>query len=412
MPDIDPNAPNPRSAAGTEPKAAPKTAAIIVAAGRGARAGGDLPKQWQSLAGRPIAAHTLAAFETHPQINRIILVIHPDDKNHAQSIETSAQIVFGREDRAGSVLAGLEALEALDEGHTHVLIHDVARPMISQAVISEVIGALLSAPGAAPALAITDALWTAKAQSREGYEVSGTMARDGLFRAQTPQGFELSAIIAAHRAHPGGAADDVEVARAAGMRIAITKGREQNLKVTHPEDFARAERMLKEDQMDIRLGNGYDVHRFGPGDHVILCGVKIAHDQGLVGHSDADVGMHALTDAIYGALADGDIGRHFPPSDPQWKGAASEIFLAHAMERARARGFSLGNADVTLICEEPKITPHAGKMMEALAGILNVEQGRISVKATTSEQLGFTGRKEGIAAIATASLINARGVSA
>ncbi|MGH1329523.1 MAG: bifunctional 2-C-methyl-D-erythritol 4-phosphate cytidylyltransferase/2-C-methyl-D-erythritol 2,4-cyclodiphosphate synthase [Paracoccaceae bacterium] len=412
MPDIDPNTPNPRSAAGTEPKAAPKTAAIIVAAGRGTRAGGTLPKQWQSLGARPIIAHSLAAFESHPEINHIILVIHADDKNRAQSLDTSAQIVIGGADRAASVLAGLEALDAHHEAHSHVLIHDVARPMINHSVISEVITALQSAPGAAPALAITDALWTAKAQSREGHEVSGTQSRDGLFRAQTPQGFEFSGILAAHRGHPGGAADDVEVARAAGMRITITKGSEQNLKITHPEDFARAEKMLKEDQMDIRLGNGYDVHRFGPGDHVILCGVKIAHDQGLVGHSDADVGMHALTDAIYGALADGDIGRHFPPSDPQWKGAASDIFLKHAIQRARARGFALGNADVTLICEEPKITPHAGKMIEVLAQILSVEQERISVKATTSEQLGFTGRKEGIAAIATASLINASGATA
>lgn len=406
MPQNDPNAP-------TTASQSQKTAAIIVAAGRGTRAGGTQPKQWQALKGQVIAARTLAAFEAHHAVDHIILVIHADDAALAQSIETSAQIVHGRKDRAGSVLAGLEALEALNAGHTHVLIHDVARPMIAQNVISDVILALQSAPGAAPALPITDALWTAGApQNSPNHEVSGTMAREGLYRAQTPQGFELSSILAAHRAHPGGAADDVEVARAAGMRIAITMGSEQNLKVTHPEDFARAEQMLKEDDMDIRLGNGYDVHRFGPGDHVILCGVKVAHDQGLVGHSDADVGMHALTDAIYGALADGDIGRHFPPSDPQWKGAASEIFLKHAIERARARGFALGNADVTLICEEPKITPHAGKMMEALARILGVEQERISVKATTSEQLGFTGRKEGIAAIATASLIKSGGASA
>jgi 2-C-methyl-D-erythritol 4-phosphate cytidylyltransferase/2-C-methyl-D-erythritol 2,4-cyclodiphosphate synthase len=249
---------------------------------------------------------------------------------------------------------------------------------------------------------VVDALWTG-ADGR----VTGLAARDGLFRAQTPQGFRLDAILAAHAAHPGGAADDVEVARAFGLEVAIVDGDEDNLKVTHPADFARAAGLLG-GMMDIRLGNGYDVHRFGPGAFVTLCGVNIPHDRGLQGHSDADVGMHAITDAIYGALAEGDIGQHFPPTDPQWKGAASEIFLRHAVARAADRGYRIGNADCTLVCEFPKIGPHAARMRGVLADIMGVDDDRVSVKATTSEQLGFTGRGEGIAALATVTLVPRR----
>jgi 2-C-methyl-D-erythritol 4-phosphate cytidylyltransferase/2-C-methyl-D-erythritol 2,4-cyclodiphosphate synthase len=248
---------------------------------------------------------------------------------------------------------------------------------------------------------VTDALWRGA-----GGIVTGTEDRAGLFRAQTPQGFRFDAILAAHRAHRGEAADDVEVARAAGWPVAIVAGDEDNLKITLPGDFARAERILGA-ALDIRTGNGFDVHRFGPGGSVWLCGVEIPHSHGLVGHSDADVGMHALTDAIYGALAEGDIGRHFPPSDPQWKGAASEIFLAHAAALARERGFAITHCDVTLICEAPKIGPHAGAMRAELARIIGIDAGRVSVKATTSEELGFTGRREGIAAMATATLVQA-----
>jgi len=227
-----------------------------------------------------------------------------------------------------------------------------------------------------------------------------------LFRAQTPQGFALPAILAAHRAHKGGAADDVEVARAAGLDVTITEGDERNLKITTPVDFARAAAIL-EQNMDIRLGNGFDVHAFEDGDHVILCGVQIPHTKALKGHSDADVGMHAVTDAIYGALADGDIGQHFPPSDPQWKGAASEIFLRHAVDLARVRGFQISNIDCTLICEYPKVGPHATKMKLTMAQLMDLDANRVSIKATTSEQLGFTGREEGIAALATATLVKA-----
>lgn len=370
------------------------TAVIIVAAGRGTRAGGDVPKQWQMLAGQPVLAHTLAAFHGMARV----LVIHSDDRAQAEAIAGDALIVIGGASRDQSVRNALEALDG--HGVSRVLIHDGARPLVSGAVIARVLAALDDAPAAAPALAVTDALWTG-VQGR----VSGTQDRSGLYRAQTPQGFHFKSILAAHRAHTGSAADDVEVARGAGLDVAIVEGEEDNLKLTFPGDFARAEAILKGRGMDIRLGNGFDVHAFCEGDHVWLCGVKVPHTKALLGHSDADVGMHALTDAIYGALAEGDIGRHFPPSDPQWKGAESHIFLRHAAELARARGFQISNCDVTLICERPKIGPHAAAMQAALAAIMEIEPGRVSVKATTSERLGFTGREEGIAAIATATLV-------
>jgi 2-C-methyl-D-erythritol 4-phosphate cytidylyltransferase/2-C-methyl-D-erythritol 2,4-cyclodiphosphate synthase len=371
-----------------------ETAVIIVAAGRGNRMGGEVPKQWQILAGKPVLAHTLAAFAGL----RVVLVIHPDDRERAEGL--GVQLVEGGATRDASVLAGLAALEG--SGVEAVLIHDGARPLISRALIDRLVAALASHEAAAPALVVSDALWRG-ASGR----VSGTVDRAGLYRAQTPQAFRFAPILAAHRAHPGGALDDVEVARAAGLDVAIVEGEETNLKLTWPGDFARAEAILKGRDMDVRLGNGYDVHAFCEGDHVWLCGVKLPHGKALLGHSDADVGMHALTDAIYGALAEGDIGRHFPPSDPQWKGAPSHIFLSHAIGLARSRGYELGNCDVTLVCERPKIGPHAADMQAELARIMGVDAGRVSVKATTSERLGFTGREEGIAALATAVLVNA-----
>ncbi len=371
------------------------TAAVIVAAGRGERAGGDRPKQWRMLAGMPVLARAVAAFS---DFARVVVVLHPDEM--AEGVATfggRVTLVAGGADRAESVRNALAVLEGA--GPRHVLIHDGARPLVPRAVIDRVLAALGPGLAAAPALAVTDALWRGAAEA-----VAGTVPRDGLFRAQTPQGFAFDAILAAHRAHPGGAADDVEVARAAGIAVAIVAGAEENIKITWPGDFARAERLLGLD-MDVRLGNGYDVHAFCAGDHVTLCGVRVPHDCGLLGHSDADVAMHALTDAIYGALAEGDIGRHFPPSDPQWKGAASEIFLAHAAGRAVARGYRVANADVTIVCEAPKIGPHAGAMQTELARIIGIAADRVSVKATTSERLGFTGRREGIAALATATLV-------
>ena len=371
------------------------TAVIIVAAGRGLRSGGPVPKQWQSLAGGPVLALTLAAFAGF----RRLLVIHPEDRDRAMQLG-DLELVHGGLTRTASVRAALEALSG--QGVARVLIHDGARPLVSRAVIDRVLTALDHYQGAAPALPVSDALWTGTDSL-----VTGTRDRSGLFRAQTPQGFHFDAILAAHRAHPGDAADDVEVARAAGLSVAIVEGEERNLKLTYAADFARAETLLKGQTMDLRLGNGFDVHAFCPGTEVWLCGVQIPHSKGLLGHSDADVGMHALTDAIYGALAEGDIGQHFPPSDPQWQGAASQIFLTHASQRIAARGFRLANADVTLICERPKIGPHALAMRQILADIMGVTMDRVSVKATTSEKLGFTGREEGIAAMATVALVPA-----
>jgi 2-C-methyl-D-erythritol 4-phosphate cytidylyltransferase / 2-C-methyl-D-erythritol 2,4-cyclodiphosphate synthase len=377
------------------------TAAIIVAAGRGTRAGQGLPKQWRDLAGRPVLAWTLDALRAG-EVSRLVLVLHPDDMDRARMLDLSGvTLVGGGATRTASVRAALDVLAG--DPPTQVLIHDGARPFVSARIIADVQAALDDSPAAAPALAVVDALWRGKAG-----HVGEPVSRDGLYRAQTPQGFHFAPLLAAHRAWPGDAPDDVEIARASGLSVALVTGDDDNFKLTYPPDFDRAEALLqarKPAMTDIRLGNGYDVHRFGPGDGCWLCGVKVPHGRGLQGHSDADVGMHALTDAIYGALAEGDIGRHFPPSDPQWKGAASHIFLRHAIELARARGYALGNCDVTLVCEYPKIGPHAGAMQAELARIMGVEIGRVSVKATTSEQLGFTGREEGIAALATACLI-------
>ena len=375
-------------------------AAIIVAAGRGTRARGPLPKQWQTIAGRSVAAWTLRAFQSADEISTIVLVVHPDDLDRVKALPEArgVTLVTGGADRAASVRAGIEALAS--DAPDRVLIHDVARPCISPRLIADVCAALETSPGAAPALAVSDALWT----GADG-AVTGARSRDGLYRAQTPQGFHYDAIRAAHAEHAGGAADDVEVALAAGLQVAIVPGSEDNLKITTPGDFARAEKLLA-GQMDIRLGNGFDVHRFKDGDHVTLCGVDIPHDRALQGHSDADVGMHAVTDAIYGALAEGDIGRHFPPSDPQWKGADSAIFLRHAARLARDRGYAISNVDCTLICERPKVGPHAGKMQTVMADLLEIDPSRVSIKATTSERLGFTGREEGIAALATATLVS------
>ncbi|QQA44790.1 bifunctional 2-C-methyl-D-erythritol 4-phosphate cytidylyltransferase/2-C-methyl-D-erythritol 2,4-cyclodiphosphate synthase [Pelagovum pacificum] len=369
-----------------------KIAALIVAAGRGLRAGGGTPKQWRPLAGARVIDHAVSAFRA-AGIDDIHLVLHPDDTYEISGVT----ITHGAATRDGSVRNGLEAM-ATDPPDL-VLIHDAARPLVSSALIARVVAALEEVEAAAPAVAVTDALWRG-----ENGQVSGTESRDNLWRAQTPQGFRFDAILAAHRAATGPAADDVAVARAAGLAVRIVDGEEDNLKITTPGDFARAEKLM-ERQMDVRLGNGYDVHRFGEGDHVVLCGVRVPHGRGLQGHSDADVGMHAVTDAIYGALAEGDIGRHFPPSDPQWKGAASEIFLAHACTLAAERGYAISNIDVTLVCERPKIGPHAADMTTEMARIMQLDPTRVSVKATTSERLGFTGREEGIAAIATATLI-------
>ena len=366
-------------------------AALIVAAGSGSRLGG-VPKQWRPIAGIPMVERAVRLFDLHPRVGPVVVVVPAGDLHRLAGRET----VAGGATRSASVRAGLDALAGRADA---VLIHDGARPLTPPAVIDAVIDALADHSGAAPALAVTDALW------RGAKTVEGTTDRNGLWRAQTPQGFRLDLIRAAHADAPD-AADDVAVARGAGLDVAIVPGHEDNIKVTMPGDVERAERILR-GTMDVRLGNGFDVHRFGPGEAVMLCGVRIPHARGLQGHSDADVGLHALADAIYGALAEGDIGTHFPPSEAEWKDADSARFLTHAAGLVRARGLRIGNLDATLICERPKIGPHAGAMRARVAEIAGVEPGRVSVKATTSERLGFTGREEGIACMATAALVSA-----
>ena len=376
-------------------------AVIIVAAGKGSRMGGDAAKQWQDLAGRPVLDHTISRFEAALPDAAGVLVLPADDLARGAAWPRWTAVAGG-DSRAGSVRAGLAALDA--DTVSHVLIHDAARPLVPVEVIARVVAALQAgAPAAAPGLALADALWRV-----EDGRITGTAPRDGLWRAQTPQGFALEAIRAAHDA-PGAAeaADDVAVALAAGLPVTAVAGDADNFKLTVPADMTRAARLL-EDRMDLRVGQGFDVHAFdapSEGAMVTLCGVEIPHAAGLSGHSDADVGLHALCDAIYGALAEGDIGRHFPPSDEEWRGADSMVFLDHAVALVKERGYRIANVDVTLICERPKIGPHAAAMQARLAPALGIGTDRISVKATTSEKLGFTGRGEGIAALAVATLV-------
>jgi 2-C-methyl-D-erythritol 4-phosphate cytidylyltransferase/2-C-methyl-D-erythritol 2,4-cyclodiphosphate synthase len=375
--------------------------ALVVAAGRGTRLGSALPKQYLPLAGKPLLRHSLEALARHPAIDRVRVVYHPDDSAHYERARSGLDLlppVPGGAARQDSVRLGLESLASL--APRRVLIHDGARPFLDSGVIDRVLAALDEAPGAIPALALRD---TVK-RGAEGRVVE-TLDRAQLWRAQTPQGFHYDAILAAHRLAAGSELpDDAAVAERAGIAVRLVAGSDANLKVTTPEDLAAAERALAERQGDVRTGQGFDVHAFGPGDHVWLCGVRVPHDKGLLGHSDADVGLHAATDAILGALGAGDIGMHFPPSDPQWRGAASHLFLRHAAELVAAAGGRIAHIDITLICERPKIGPHRAAMVARIAEILAIAPGRVSVKATTTEQLGFTGRGEGMAAQAVATL--------
>jgi 2-C-methyl-D-erythritol 4-phosphate cytidylyltransferase/2-C-methyl-D-erythritol 2,4-cyclodiphosphate synthase len=375
------------------------TSVVIVAAGAGSRAGGPLPKQFQMLAGQPVLARTITAFKASALIDQIVVVIDPTrradfDEIVAPYLAAPVTVVDGGSSRSASVKLGLDAVVG-----EKVLIHDGARPLVSDAVIGDVVGAIAIGVGAAPALAITEALWRAS-----GENVDSVIDREAVFRAQTPQGFMTNDIRRAHGEFSAEAADDVEVARAAGLAVRIIAGEEGNAKITRAEDFEKAGRLLN-NFPDIRTGTGFDVHAFCDGETMTLCGVTVPHDKGLLGHSDADVAMHAVTDAIYGALALGDIGQHFPPSDPKWKGAASDIFLKHAVAKSEEMGFGITNLDCTIICEQPKIGPHAIAMRTSLAKITGLAVERISVKATTSEGLGFTGRGEGIAAQAVATLV-------
>lgn len=384
-------------------------AAIVVAAGRGERAnaGGDAsPKQYRSLAGTPVLSRTIAAFLGRGDIDWVVPVIHAEqiDRYAALGLSDPRLLppVTGGATRQASVLAGLTTLSP--KRPDLVLIQDAARPLVSAEVIAGVIEALRSSEAALPVVPVTDTI----KRSLDGRTVTATEDRQTLFSAQTPQGFRYPQISPAHlRAGrmPREFTDDAAIAEWAGLTVALTPGSTTNIKITHPEDFARAERLLGgEKHMETRVGTGYDVHPFEPGDAVWLGGVKIAHDAKLKGHSDADVALHALTDAIYGALGEGDIGKHFPPSDPQWRGATSSIFLKHAAGLVGERRGRIVNLDITIVCEAPRIGPHVEAMKAAVAGVCGISSTRVAVKATTNEELGFIGRGEGIVAMASASI--------
>jgi 2-C-methyl-D-erythritol 4-phosphate cytidylyltransferase / 2-C-methyl-D-erythritol 2,4-cyclodiphosphate synthase len=387
------------------------TAALIVAAGRGTRASADGrgPKQYAQIRGRPVLAHTLAAFSAHPGIDMVQVVIHADDgtlyETAAAGCSKLLPPVTGGATRQASVRNGLEVLTA--NAPARVLIHDAARPFVTADVIDRVLGALYNAPGAIAADPVADTL----KRSGPDRRIVGTVDRAELWRAQTPQGFAFEPILAAHRQAAAESidsfTDDAALAEWAGLEVVLALGSSRNVKLTTVEDMDMAERMMGEASpaMEPRIGQGFDVHRFTDGDAVWLCGVKIAHDHALLGHSDADVGLHALTDAILGAIGDGDIGQHFPPSDPKWKGAASHLFVEDAARRVAAAGGRIVNVDVTILAEAPRVGPHRDAMRAAIGAMLDLAPARVGIKATTTEELGFTGRREGIAAMAVASVL-------
>ena len=375
--------------------------ALVVAAGQGTRLGGPRPKQYLPLGGATILRHAAAALAEHRRIANVLVAIRPEDRALFDGSVAGLAVmppVTGGRTRQESVRLGLEALAAYHP--QRVLIHDGARPFPDQQLVDRVIDGLDKAVAAIPCLPLRDTIKRA-----DGGTIRKTIDRSALWRAQTPQGFRFDAILAAHRAAIGRElTDDAAIAEAAGLVPLIVDGSEDNLKVTTPEDLAAAERLIAARQGDIRVGQGFDVHPFAPGDHLWICGVRIRHGMSLAGHSDADVGLHALTDAVLGAIGAGDIGMHFPPSDPRWRGAASDQFLRHAADLVRARGGAIAAVDVTVICERPKIAPHRAAMVERIAAILGITPDRVSVKATTTEKLGFTGRAEGIAAQAVATV--------
>jgi 2-C-methyl-D-erythritol 4-phosphate cytidylyltransferase/2-C-methyl-D-erythritol 2,4-cyclodiphosphate synthase len=394
-----------------------EVAVVIVAAGRGERAGGaEGPKQYRLVGGKPILRRTLEVFLGHPAVGATVVVIHPDDHDlfaeATGALRGRVMLVDGGATRQDSVRLGLDALTDTDP--RKVLIHDAARPFADAALIDRAIAAIEENQAALPAIAVSDTL----KRSDDGGLVSATLERNRLFAAQTPQGFPFRPIHAAHlKAHRAGRSDftdDAAIAEWIGMPVMLVEGSPDNVKLTWARDIEMADQRLSGDARfpDVRTGNGYDVHSFEPGDHVWLCGAKIPHTQQLSGHSDADVGLHALTDALLATCGAGDIGTHFPPSDPQWKGAASKIFVEHAAAVVRSRGGRIANADITLICEAPRVGPHREAMTAAISAMLNIDPSRISVKATTNEKLGFIGRGEGIAAIATASVVFPGGLDA
>jgi 2-C-methyl-D-erythritol 4-phosphate cytidylyltransferase/2-C-methyl-D-erythritol 2,4-cyclodiphosphate synthase len=374
--------------------------------------GGDVPKQYRPLGGKPMLRRTIEAFMGLPGVEHILTVIQPGDLARFEACiggleNRFAAPVIGGETRQQSVWCALRALER--EAPQRVLIHDAARPLVDAATIRRVLDALDASAGAIAALPVVDTLKRSGSdRGASDGRIVETVDRQLLWRAQTPQGFAFEAIASAHRkamaARRGDFTDDAQIAEWAGLPVKLVMGAEENFKVTTEDDLLRAERIITLSRGDIRTGTGFDVHRFAQGDRVWLCGVMIPHDRGLEGHSDADVGLHALTDAILGAIGDGDIGQHFPPGDPKWKGAASRVFLADAARRVSERGGVISNVDVTLLCESPRIGPHREAMRAAIATILCLDIGRVGVKATTTEGLGFTGRREGIAAMASATV--------
>jgi len=381
-----------------------KIGAVVVAAGTGSRAGGEKPKQYQVIGGRPVVWWALKSFCDHPSISHIQPVIGAGQTDLFASATEGLAIeppVIGGETRQESCRRGLEAIARHDV--THVLIHDAARPFVSADLISRVITGLQEHQSAIPGLAIADTVKKAPYGT-----IEQTIDRSGLWTVQTPQGFAFEAIRDAHeKARQSGQSsltDDAAVAELAGLDVAIIPGAAENRKMTTSADLAEADRALSasfHDLPDIRTGMGIDIHPFAEGDHVMLCGVPIAHTHRLAGHSDADAALHALTDAILGAIGEGDIGMHFPPSDPQWKNAASSIFLAKAVELLSHRGGRIGNVDIAILAEAPRISPHLAAMKAKLAALLGVSEDRIAIKATTTEKLGFVGRGEGITAFAT-----------
>jgi 2-C-methyl-D-erythritol 4-phosphate cytidylyltransferase/2-C-methyl-D-erythritol 2,4-cyclodiphosphate synthase len=382
-----------------------QVAAVVVAAGQGLRAGGELPKQFRRIAGETLLEHALSAFADAPDVTFVQPVIRQIDLAFVRTLTSGMNVlepVSGGATRQASVRAGLEALSSRTPDI--VLVHDAARPFATADLIARAIEAAKKTGAAIPALPVTD---TVKRIDADGI-IEATLDRNTIRLVQTPQAFAFPALLEAHRrALAQGRddfTDDAALAEWAGMTVSVFTGEPGNIKFTTPADFARAEAIQSAALGDVRTGSGLDVHAFGPGDHVILGGIRIPHSQALTGHSDADVALHALTDAILGALADGDIGAHFPPSDPQWRGASSDRFLAFAVERVRARGGRVAHLDLTIVCEAPRIGEHRDRMRANIANLAGIGIERVGVKATTSERLGFTGRGEGIAAYATATI--------
>ncbi len=377
-----------------------KIAALIVAAGGGSRMGGGVPKQFRDLGGRPMLAWSHAAFAGHPAIGPVLIMVAPDQLETARSILPDAWCEAGGVSRRESVANGLRQLALA--GVEKVLIHDAARPFLSRDVIDRVLAGLETADGAMPVLPVADTL-ARESLRPDGVHLGETVPRDGVVRVQTPQGFRLQSVISAHAAWPADAeaTDDAQMVRRLGGRVALVQGDAMLEKITYPDDLAGADMRLA---WETRTAMGFDVHRLEDGEELWLGGVLIPHHQGLSGHSDADVALHALTDALLGTIAAGDIGTHFPPSDPQWKGAESGQFLQHAAKLIADKGGRIDFVDLTIICEAPKIGPHRAAMVERIAGLLNIEQSRVSLKATTTERLGFTGRGEGIATQAVATV--------